>query len=43
MSDSQMAAALFAAPFLLLSLIWAAHDTYQIAATIRAERNQRGR
>lgn len=33
MSDPAIAALIFAAPFLLLSLIWAAHDTIQIIRT----------
>ena len=40
MSDPAKAALLFAGPFLLLSLIWAAHETKIILAEIRASKRE---
>lgn len=41
MSDHTLAAALFVAPFVLLSLIWAAHETAAIVSTVRNQRANR--
>lgn len=39
MSDPALAALIFSAPFLLLSLIWAAHDTVLIVRAVRNSKN----
>jgi hypothetical protein len=41
MTDAQLTAAIFAAPFLTLSIIWLVAESVRIAMTVRAEKQPR--